>query len=140
MEKLFGVAGRMFHKPHKGVLVLENVTEAQSHRGVEPMVQRNKYEIISVEEALAVMETLARFHGILWIYSRGTSEDEIDTCSKCIPKQEILDCLMRPKGMLFRWLLERSVRLAVEAVIPLIHNQMVESEARSLVGKIERYN
>ena len=145
VEKVFGVLGRSTLKTERGILVLENVTKP--NLDVEqPMVQRDKAEIMTLVEVKTVLEALARFHGIMWSYyhNKGLPED-FKTCNKDdtrveIPREDVVAYYLngRPPNSMFAPFVHNILAKSAKLISPLVRHQLPESEASALMEKIEK--
>ena len=101
-------------KTERGILLLENVTKPNSNVE-QPMVRRNKSEIMTLVEVKTVLEALACFHGIMWSYyhNKGLPED-FKTCNKDdtrveIPRQDVLAYLIRPQNSITLFIVQKEL-------------------------------
>ena len=142
IEKALGEFGRPMLKTERGILVLENVTQSKGLG--QPMVRRNKTEIMTLEEVKTVLEALACFHGTMWSYyhNKGLPED-FKTCNKDdtrveIPRQDVLAYLIRPQNSVTLFIVQKELVKAAKLIIPLVRNQLPQPDASAMVEKIEK--
>ena len=135
-ERMFGtLAGRLFRKADKGLLLLENV--AVRDESCYKTIDKNA--ILDVEHAKVALKTLANYHGVWWLYINGHANDvEMKSASgHVIPREEFLSYLIersKVNKILLKFLKDNS-----KVLDTIAKNNLPEKEADEMIAKLHRY-
>ena len=110
LQRILGkFIGRIFNKPEKGIILMENMSIESSTISTHDLMKgRDKRQIMGIDEAKGAMVAMAIFHGVMWNFYNGhclpTLENREQTMT--ISREDIISYLdpLSPPSRIEKWL------------------------------------